>query len=182
MGKSVQQREGLLWLCYPAWFETADWPAAEAAQSLSDDGLLEPDPRTPMRRVRDHAGHRWLVLNAEVSRHLGVLLDAIVPAPVASAPESCEGGHVITPLTDETTCDEQATASSDDVSLVEVILREIGTRRDPSEGNQPKILDHATLKALAKQHRLGVYSLRERLLSDPRVTEDAQKRLVVTQG
>ena len=182
MDDKVRQREGLLWLRYPAWFEAADWPAAEAAQSLSDDGLLEPDPRTPMRRVRDHAGQRWLVLNAEVSRHLGVLLDAFAPVPLASAREFCEVGPVIEPFADAIPCTEQETVSGDDMSLVEVILREIGTRRDSDDDRHPQVLDHATLKALAKQHRLGVYSLRERLLTDPRVTEDAQKRLVVTRG
>jgi len=182
MDDTVQQREGLLWLRYPAWFETADWPAAEAAQSLSDDGVLEPDPRTPMRRVRDHAGQRWLVLNAEVSSHLCVLLDGPLQAQVASALESREGRPVIEPLADATACAEQATPSGDGMSLIEVVLREIGAQSGSRDGTSPNILDHATLKALAKQHRLGVYSLRDRLLTDPRVTEDAQKRLVVTRG
>jgi conjugal transfer pilus assembly protein TraI len=182
MDDKVQQREGLLWLRYPAWFETADWPAAEAAQSLSDDGLLEPDPRTPMRRVRDHAGHRWLALNAAVSRRLGVLLDAFAPATLACALESGEGGAVIEPLVDETAGASQVRTTGEGMGLIEAILREISTRRDSGGDRHPQVLDHATLKALAKQHRLGVYSLRERLLSDPRVTEDAQKRLVVAQG
>jgi conjugal transfer pilus assembly protein TraI len=182
MDDTVQQREGLLWLRYPTWFETADWPAAGAAQSLSDDGLLEPDPRTPMRRVRDHAGQRWLVLNTEVSHHLGLLLDGFATAQVDCALESREDGPAIEPLADETAFDEGATTTGDDMSLIEVILREIGTRRDSGDDRHPQVLDHATLKTLAKQHRLGVYSLRERLLTDPRVTEDAQRRLLVTRG
>jgi conjugal transfer pilus assembly protein TraI len=134
-----------------------------------------------MRRVRDHAGHRWLVLNTEVSRHLGVLLNAFAPATLACALESGEDGSAIEHLAEKTAYAEQAAASGEGTCLIEAILREIGTRCGSGDDQHPQVLDHATLKTLAKQHRLGVYSLRERLLSDPRVTEDAQKRLVVAQ-
>ncbi|WP_246156260.1 MobH family relaxase [Thiohalocapsa marina] len=60
-------RDGLLWLRYPQWFTAAGWDPAEAAQALSADGLIEPDPKTPMRRVREYDGQRWLVLTAELS-------------------------------------------------------------------------------------------------------------------
>ena len=180
MGEAVQQRDGLLWLCYPAWFETADWPAAEAAQSLSDDGLLEPNPRTPMRRVRDHAGQRWLVLNAEVSRHLCVLLDGPGFAQATSAPEPAQGGAAPESSADGAADPDREPTGDDARSLIEFILRDLGAQSEPRDGSHTQILDHATLKALAKQHRLGVYSLRERLLTDPRITEDAHKRLVVT--
>jgi conjugal transfer pilus assembly protein TraI len=181
MDQSVQQREGLLWLRYPAWFETADWRAAEAAQSLSDDGLLEPDPRTPMRRVRDHAGQRWLVLNAEVSGHLGVLLDGSDTSSTESALASGKQVRAAEPLAHAATQPGRETAGEAASSLIESILKDLAARSGQADGGG-QVLDHATLKVLAKQHRLGVYSLRERLLTDPRVTEDTHKRLVVTQG
>ena len=168
MDETLQQREGLLWLRYPDWFDTAAWPAAEAAQSLSDDGLLEPDPRTPMRRVRDHAGQRWLVLNAVVSGHIRVLLDGPDASPAESAPAS---GVATQP--------DRETAGEAAAGLIESILQDMAAQSGRADGGG-QVLDHATLKTLAKQHRLGVYSLRERLLTDPRVTEDAQRRLVVT--
>ncbi|MBK1634016.1 hypothetical protein CKO31_25515, partial [Thiohalocapsa halophila] len=156
MDETLQQREGLLWLRYPDWFDTAAWPAAEAAQSLSDDGLLEPDPRTPMRRVRDHAGERWLVLNAEVSRHLGVLLDGSGLAQAASAPESAQGGAAPASSADGAADPDREPTGDDARSLIEVILRDLGAQSEPRDGSHTQILDHATLKTLAKQHRLGV--------------------------
>ena len=175
----VQRREGLLWLRYPDWFEAADWPAAEAALVLSDDGLLEPDPRTPMRRVRDHAGQRWLALNAEVSSHLGVLLDCADSMPAESAPASGLQRSAAEFLTDAAAHTDRENGGEAATSLIETILQDLATQSGRGDGAR-QILDQATLKTLAKQHRLGVYSLRERLLTDPRVTEDAQKRLVVT--
>jgi conjugal transfer pilus assembly protein TraI len=181
-GDRASWRHGLLWLQYPDWFETVGWPAAEAAQSLSENGRIEPDPRTPMRRVRDHAGQRWLVLNAEVSGRLRVLLDGPDAAPVESAQQTGQDGQVVGLSAEPPTRPDQERKDEVTRSLIETILRDLIAQSGPGDGTRSQILDHASLKALAKQHRLGVYSLRERLLTDPRVTEDAQKRLVVTRG
>jgi hypothetical protein len=65
-------------------------------------------------------------------------------------------------------------------SLTATIIERLAVDLDPGDDARTRMLDHATLKALAKEYGLGVYSLRERLLSDPRVQQDAQKRLIVT--
>ena len=172
-------RDGLLWLRYPDWFETAAWPAAEAAQSLSDGGLLEPDPRTPMRRFRDHAGYRWLVLNAAVSRRLQVLLDGNHPVPLGGAPVFGPDDQATTRHPPAPAGPDRDAADATPTNLIETIIQDLIARHG-GDGTRTRVLDHATRKALARQHRLGVYSLRERLLTDSRVRKDAMKRLVVT--
>jgi conjugal transfer pilus assembly protein TraI len=162
IGGSAHWRQGCLWLRYPDWFERAGWCAAEAAHALSGAGLLETDPRTPMRRVRDHAGRRWLVLNAQVSGHLRTLLDGAAHDTGAALPADQGRGSEPTP------------------TLIEAVLRAVIAQDGPADGTRRHVLEHATLKALARRHQLGVYRLRERLLSDPRITEDAHKRLVLT--
>jgi len=78
-GEAVTHRDGLFWLRYPDWFAEAGWSPQVAAEALSGDGLIEPDPATPMRRVRDHAGVRWIVLNSDCSDALQAWLDARAP-------------------------------------------------------------------------------------------------------
>ncbi|MCF7990920.1 MAG: TraI domain-containing protein [Thiohalocapsa sp.] len=188
-----QWRDGLLWLRYPEWFETAGWPAAEAAESLSDDGLLEPDPRTPMRRVRDNGGRRWLALDAAVSSRLRALLgnqeqrnpqsgETARPPQLAAEETPADPETKPTDPESRSTRSEGANVGSADsaCSLTATIIERLAIDLDPADDSRTRILDHATLKALAKQYGLGVYSLRERLLSDPRVQQDAQKRLIIT--
>ncbi|WP_223296626.1 MobH family relaxase [Thiorhodovibrio frisius] len=167
-------RDDLLWLRYPDWFETAGWSAPEAAQALSEDGWLEPDPQTPMRRVRDHAGQRWLALNAQLSDQLRLVLgemQANQPAPEAKIPQPAQTA----PVSSQWPSDDP-----DDPRLIEIILRELAIQHGGGDGSHSCVLEQRQLKALARQHHLGVFRLRTRLLNDPRVREDNQRRLVVT--
>ncbi|MFE8033857.1 MobH family relaxase [Thiohalocapsa marina] len=148
-------RDGLLWLRYPAWFSSVGWEPAAAAQALSDDGLLEPDPRTPMRRVREQDGARWLVLTAEVSARLQPLLRE----PAEAEPPEAE--------------------PQDSPSLIPAILAALDAEHGPGDGSQVRVLGYSELKALARRHGLGVYSLRKRLLSDPRFRLGAHQRIEV---
>ncbi|WP_223296646.1 MobH family relaxase [Thiorhodovibrio frisius] len=170
-------RDGLLWLRYPDWFETTGWPAPEAAQALSEDGWLEPDPQTPMRRVRDHAGQRWLALNAQLSEQLGTVLGE--PRDRQPAPEDPEA-TIRQPDQSVLVGPPSARTDPDDPRLIEIILRELAIQHGGGDGSHACVLEQRQLKALARKHHLGVFRLRTRLLNDPRVREDNQRRLVVT--
>ena len=109
-----------------------------------------------MRRVRDKDGQRWLVLNAAVSARLAALLDA---DPDAGGLGRTDAEHQHLPAT---------------------VIAELTDRYRAGDGGRVHALGHNELKAIAKRHGLGVYSLRERLLSDPRFRKGADQRLEVT--
>ncbi|MBK5969324.1 MULTISPECIES: MobH family relaxase [Thiorhodovibrio] len=172
-------RDGLLWLRYPDWFETAGWPAPEAAQALSEDGWLETDPQTPMRRVRDHAGQRWLALQAGVSDRLHVLFGEAAQTdihPLASA----ELPQASSPPPQTQPDGESAREPAEDPHLIETVIRTLTLKYGHGDGAQEQVLDPDTLKTLSKDTQLGIYHLRDRLLTDPRFKQDQQHRLIVT--
>ncbi|MEA1053039.1 MobH family relaxase [Lamprobacter modestohalophilus] len=209
-------REELLWLPYPAWFKAVGWEPTAAAEALSAEGALEPDPRTPMRRVREHDGERWLVLTAEVSARLRLLVEearsgqpAVEPNSDTSAPSAVPLSATPTPASIPTstpapitpslqtppnrpaTASGQVTAeqhpsvpanpeeSADKPPLIPAILADLDRQHGPGDGSQVLVLDSTALKALAKCHGLGVYSLRQRLLTDPRFRLGAHQRIEV---
>jgi conjugal transfer pilus assembly protein TraI len=172
-------RDGLLWLRYPDWFEAAGWKAPDAAQALSEDGWLEPDAQTPMRRVRDHAGQRWLALQAEASDRLRALLGEARQTninPLASA----ESPMVSSTPTHTQAEDVSAREPAEDPHLIETVIRTLTLKYGHGDGAQERVLDPDTLKTLSKDTQLGIYHLRDRLLSDPRFRQDQQHRLIVT--
>lgn len=211
-------RDDLLWLSYPAWFKATGWEPTAAAEVLSAEGALEPDPRTPMRRVREHDGERWLVLTAEVSARLRLLVEearsgqpAVEPNSDTSAASAVPLSSTPTPTPTSTpapapapitpslqtspyrpaTASGQVTAEqhpsvpanpeepADKPPLIPAILADLDRQHGPSDGSQVLVLDSTTLKALAKRHGLGVYSLRQRLLTDPRFRLGAHQRIEV---
>jgi conjugal transfer pilus assembly protein TraI len=208
--RQLAWRDGLLWLRYPAWFTAMGWQPAAAAEALSGDGLLEPDPRTPMRRVREQAGQRWLVLNAEVSARVRLLLggapetpddlaarpgqEVSVPraeprapsrtrqatAPPVAALCAVPDSGIAQPSAAQPNSAEPTAAQADPPSLVSAVLADLTAEHGPGDGSQMLTLGHTELKRLAKRHGLGVYSLRTRLLSDPRFRLGAHQRIEVT--
>ncbi|MFE8032328.1 MobH family relaxase [Thiohalocapsa marina] len=195
-------REGLLWLRYPAWFNATGWEPPAAAEALSAEGALEPDPRTPMRRVRDDGGERWLVLTMEVSARLrplweaaclgraGIEPDAAISASpkaaaTASAPLSQTAPVPVSNASDRDQTDPQPStatdirAAQDTPPLIPAILADLEREHGPGDGSQRLVLDSTALKALAKRHGVGVYSLRQRLLTDPRFRLGAHQRIEV---
>lgn len=202
-------RDDLLWLPYPAWFKATGWGPTQAAEALSAEGALEPDPRTPMRRVREHDGARWLVLTAEVSARFRLLLQearsgrtAVEPHSDTSAQSAVSLLSTPTPKAPPAplpprpqaspnrpaTASGQGTAKQDpsepanpdeSIDKPPLILADLDRQHGPSEGSQRLVLDSTTLKALAKRHGLGVYSLRQRLLTDPRFRLGAHQRIEV---
>ncbi|MBK5938417.1 hypothetical protein CCR96_03905 [Halochromatium roseum] len=209
-------RDDLLWLPYPAWFKATGWEPTQAAEALSAECALEPDPRTPMRRVREYDGERWLVLTAEVSARLRLLVEeggsgqttvepnsedsaqplaqlsatsapiptsTSTPAPIPPSPQTSPNrpatasGQVTTPQhPSESTNPEEPTNKP---PLIPAILADLERQHGPGDGSQVLVLDSTTLKALAKRHGLGVYSLRQRLLTDPRFRLGAHQRIEV---
>jgi len=147
--EDVRWQQGLVWLCFPDWFDRVGWPSTQAAEALSAEGLLEPDPSTPMRRVRDHAGRRWLVLSAEVSTLLSQLLD------------------------DPNAHDDPQP------DLVEALIAQLRAEQSADAPSTCIRLGQVELKRLARAQGLGVYRLRDRLCSDPRVRLLDDKRLEV---
>ncbi|MEA1052988.1 MobH family relaxase [Lamprobacter modestohalophilus] len=215
-------RDDLLWLSYPDWFKATGWEPTQAAESLSAEGALEPDPRTPMRRVREHGGERWLVLTAEVSARLRLLVEAAnssqtavepnsetsapsavplsattAPAPTSTSTSTPRPTAALIPPSPQTSPNLPATASGqgtaeqnprvpanpeappDKPPLIPAILADLDRQHGPSDGSQVLVLDSTALKALAKRHGLGVYSLRQRLLTDPRFRLGAHQRIEV---
>ncbi|MEA3644194.1 MAG: hypothetical protein VBE63_30355, partial [Lamprobacter sp.] len=211
-------RDDLLWLFYPDWFKATGWEPTQAAEALSAEGALEPDPRTPMRRVREYDGERWLVLTAEVSERLRLLVEearssqtAVEPhsaasdQPLALSPETSAPTSTSTPRptaasrlpSSQTSPNRPATASgqgtteqhsseptnpeepTDKPPLIPAILADLEREHGPGDGSQVLVLDSTMLKALAKRHGLGVYSLRQRLLTDPRFRLGAHQRIEV---
>jgi len=170
-GDAQAWRDGLLWLRYPDWFAATGWAPAQAAAALSADALIEPDPRTPMRRVRDQDGQRWLVLNAAVSEKLRVLLGS-------------DGEPNTSSVSEKGTLEASDCAARGNdpgpLNLPAAVIAELTDRYRAGDGGRVQALGHAELKAIAKRHGLGVYSLRERLLSDPRFRKGADQRLEVT--
>ena len=206
-------RDGLLWLRYPAWFTAVGWEPAAAAEALSSDGLLEPDPKTPMRRVREQADQRWLVLNTEVSARVRLLLGAAPETPgdlaarhyrqagarsvelrapsqtrqataqsvaAQGAVSDCRIRQPAQPSAAQPKPTEPVTADEDAPSLVSAILADLNAEHGPGNGSEVLSLGHTELKHLAKRHGVGVYSLRKRLLSDPRFRLGAHQRIEVT--
>ena len=105
-------RDDLLWLPYPAWFKATGWEPTQAAESLSAEGALEPDPRTPMRRVREYDGERWLVLTADVSARLRLLLEEARSGQTAVEPNSETSAQSAVPLTSTDTETDSGTDTS----------------------------------------------------------------------
>ena len=68
---------------------------------------------------------------------------------------------------------------TDKLPLIAAILADLEREHGPSDGSQLLVLDSTRLKALAKRHGLGVYSLRQRLLTDPRFRLGAHQRIEV---
>ncbi|MGB5734945.1 MAG: helicase, partial [Thiohalocapsa sp.] len=71
-------------------------------------------------------------------------------------------------------------SGADGISLPAAVIQALTEQLGPGNGSHVHVLDQSALKTLAKQHGLGVYTLRERLLTDPRFHEDAHRRLAVS--
>jgi len=191
-GETAIWRDGLYWLRYPEWFAKVGWSPRVAAEVLSADGLIESDPATPMRRVREHAGARWIVLTPVCSEALRAWLDARLselPAerPVqgsAEVPERPPEPSLEGPTSAIDACHTSPTRSpppsprvgveSLDPQVVERLLLELR----PAEGQQERRLSRTALQALAKQRGFGVYRLRDALLGDERVRAEGLDLLI----
>jgi conjugal transfer pilus assembly protein TraI len=188
-GETAIWRDGLYWLRYPDWFTKVGWSPRVAAEALSADGLIESDPATPMRRVRDHAGARWIVLTSVCSEALRAWLDVLppelpperpaeasaevvfecpaAPSPEGSTPprEGCQTSPTPPPRVGVENLNPQ---------VVERLLLELR----PAEGQGERRLSRTALHALAKQRGFGVYRLRDALLSDERVRAEGLDLLI----
>ena len=168
-GEAVIWRDGLFWLRYPDWFADAGWSPQAAAEALSADGLIEPDPSTPMRRVRDRAGARWIVLTTACSEALRLWLDARQPEPpsatapeVPSATAACRAADRAAPAA----APPRVGVEPLDRPMIAQLLGDLS----PPEGHADRLLSRSDLQSLAKRHGFGVYRLRDALLSDERVS------------
>ena len=176
-GEAVIWRDGLYWLRYPDWFANAGWSPQAAAEALSADGLIEPDPSTPMRRVRDHAGARWIVLTAACSEALRLWLDARQPEPPSATAPEAPSATAACP-----TADRAAPAAAPPrvgvepldrpviEKLIDQLIEQLLGDLCPAEDHDEQLLSRSALQALAKRHGFGVYRLRDALLSDERVS------------
>ena len=189
-GETAIWRDGLYWLRYPDWFAKMGWSPQVAAERLSADGLIESDPATPMRRVRDHAGARWIVLTPVCSEALRAWLDALPPElpaerpvqvsakvlerppepspePSASALDACQNTPTPLPL-------PRVGVESLNPQVIERLILELR----PAEGQRERRLSRAALQALAKQRGFGVYRLRDALLDDARVRAEGTDLMI----
>ena len=139
-----------------------------------------------MRRVREHAGQRWLVLNAGVSARLRILIGAALGAHRAPSQQTAAGDRGAATASRPGDPDPSANprvgsdSGADGISLPAAVIQALTEQHGPGNGSRVHVLDQSALKTLAKRHGLGVYTLRERLLTDPRFHEDAHRRLAVT--
>ncbi|MEA3642308.1 MAG: MobH family relaxase [Lamprobacter sp.] len=191
-GETAMWREGLYWLRYPDWFAKVGWSPRIAAEALSADGLIESDPATPMRRVRDHAGARWIVLTPVCSEALRAWLDALpselpaerpvqVSAEVLERPPEPSPEGPTSPIDACQTSPTRSPTPSPRVGVARLnpqVLERLILELRPAQGQRERRLSRTALQALAKQRGFGVYRLRDALLSDERVRADGLDLLI----
>ncbi|MCF7979497.1 MAG: TraI domain-containing protein [Chromatiaceae bacterium] len=190
-GETAIWRDGLYWLRYPDWFATVGWSPRVAAEALSADGLIESDPATPMRRVRDHAGARWIVLSPVCSEALRAWLDALpselpTERPVQVSAEVPERPAEPSPeaSTSLDACQTSPTRPPPPAPRVGVeslhpqVVERLILELRPAQGQRERRLSRAALQTLAKQRGFGVYRLRDALLRDERVRAEGLDLLI----
>jgi conjugal transfer pilus assembly protein TraI len=162
---------------------------AEVLQALWDDGLLAIDPRRPLLRVREIDGPMRAMLTVEASAAVATLLESVPDrvveevfgvAPEADnpveaeaaidAPETPPGATGLAPAPPKAPPRKSVARA-----FAEDLAAQCRAGRVPTTAlSNGLLIDHATLAALAAEHRIPPSKLRRRLKHQPDFIPDTR--------